>query len=204
MIIMLKLLLGAASYTLTCKMNLPSHGGSFVAQQTSNGNLSEISSGMTLLWFHWESMWKIELMGQIVAQQYNIVVNIWISSRKKCGYLVLPVCWRSFASQKQTSGPTWSQLSCYLRKLGHATLPQKWNLPMNAYNQNKRFQLWKSSFSGSILCFGSCFFLEFSHSFVFGHFQIWSFNDFQRSLTLFLPAGVRGSATTRTLPSRLP
>ena len=47
MIIILKLLLGAASYTLTCKMNLPSHGGSFVAQQTSNGNLSEISSGMT-------------------------------------------------------------------------------------------------------------------------------------------------------------
>ena len=117
---MLKLLLGAASYTLTCKMK--SAKPRWVFRRSTNLQRKSFRNFKwnDLLSFHWESMWKIELMGQIVAQQYNTVVNIWISSRKKCGYLVLPVCWRSFASQKQTSGPKWSQLSCYLRKLGHA------------------------------------------------------------------------------------
>lgn len=130
-------------------------------------------------------MWKIELMGQILAQQYNIVVNIWISSRKKCGYLVLPVCWHSFASQKQTSGPKWSQLSCYLRKLGHAHSHKngtcRWTPTSKTRDSNfgnHRFQA--PSFVLDHVFFG-----------VFSFVRFWTFSD----LKFHTPAGVRGSAT---------
>ncbi len=60
-------------------MFLPSHGGTFVAQQTSNGNQGKFNSNDLQL-FHWESIVNAEnLVDAAKLWLTNVIVDIWVS-----------------------------------------------------------------------------------------------------------------------------